>query len=49
MGHDPLAENKEITELREWLESMGINSIYELSKWDHHGDWSGWDFHGVPI
>ena len=49
MGRDPLAENEEITELREWLESTGINSIYDLSKWDHRGDWAGWDFHGVPV
>lgn len=31
MGCDPLAENKEISELRNWLERAGVNSIYDLS------------------
>jgi len=48
MGREPLAENGEITDLRNWLERVGVNSLYDLSKWDHRGDWAGWDFLGVP-
>jgi len=31
MGHDPLAENEEIAELRNCLERAGVNNIYEMS------------------
>jgi hypothetical protein len=48
MGREPLVENAEIADLREWLERAGVNRVYDLSKWDHRGDWAGWDFHGVP-
>jgi hypothetical protein len=48
MGREPLAENVDITDLRDWMERAGVNSLYDLSKWDEHGDWAGWDFHGVP-
>jgi exonuclease III len=48
MDRDPLEDNEEITDLKEWLERAGINSVYDLSKWDSHDDWKGWDFFGVP-
>jgi ribonuclease HI/exonuclease III len=48
MGREPLAENEDITDLRDWLQRAGVNRLYDLSKWDEHGDWAGWDFHGVP-
>eukprot|EP00253_Pinus_taeda_P015605 PITA_15605 len=48
MDRDPLAEFDEIAELRIWLERAGINSLYDLSNWDCHDDWQGWDFFGVP-
>jgi hypothetical protein len=48
MDRDPLKDNDEITELKEWLERAGINSVYDLSKWDSHDDWKGWDFYEVP-
>eukprot|EP00253_Pinus_taeda_P034784 PITA_34784 len=48
MGKEPLNNNEEITDLRDWLKQAGVNTIYELSKWDQCGDWAGWDFHGVP-
>jgi hypothetical protein len=48
MGREPLADNVDITYLRDWMEREGVNNLYDLSKWDHHGDWAGWDFQGVP-
>lgn len=48
MDSAPLSENEEIDEIRQWLERAGINSVYDLSKWDSHGAWTGWDFHGIP-
>jgi hypothetical protein len=48
MGKEPLAENENIAELRDWLERAGINNLYDLSKWDQRGEWAGWDFHGIP-
>jgi hypothetical protein len=48
MGREPLAENGEISDLRKWLERAGVYTLYDLSKWDHRGDWAGWDFLGVP-
>jgi hypothetical protein len=30
------------------LQRERVNILYDLSKWDEHGDWAGWDFHGVP-
>jgi len=48
MGKEPLAENENIAELKDWLERAGINNLYDLSKWDQRGEWAGWDFHGIP-
>lgn len=48
MGKEPLKDNEDIADLRDWLKHAGVNTIFELSKWDHRGDWIGWDFHGVP-
>jgi hypothetical protein len=48
MGREPLADNLDITYLRDWMERERVNNLYDLSKWDHHGDWAGWDFQGVP-
>eukprot|EP00253_Pinus_taeda_P014481 PITA_14481 len=48
MDRDPLSEVEEIADLKNWLERAGINSMHELSKWDCHDDWQGWDFFGVP-
>lgn len=47
-GEEPLNNNEDITDLRDWLKQAGVNTIYDLSNWDHRGDWTGWDFHGVP-
>eukprot|EP00253_Pinus_taeda_P018742 PITA_18742 len=47
MDQNPLAKIDEIARIKEWLERVGITSIYDLSKWDRHGDWQGWDFLGV--
>jgi hypothetical protein len=48
MDRDPLKDNEEIADLKNWLERAGIHSVYELSKWDSHDDWIGWDFFGIP-
>eukprot|EP00253_Pinus_taeda_P019238 PITA_19238 len=48
MGKEPLRDNEEIGNLREWLKQAGVNTVFDLSKWDIRGDWDGWDFHGVP-
>lgn len=48
MGRDPLEDIEEITELRVWLMSAGINRLRDLSVWDHQGDWAGWDLHDAP-
>eukprot|EP00253_Pinus_taeda_P011429 PITA_11429 len=48
MGKEPLRDNKDIANLREWLKQAGVNTFFDLSKWDQRGDWAGWDFHGVP-
>jgi ribonuclease HI len=48
MDREPLEDNDEIADLKDWLERAGINSVYELSNWDSHDDWKGWDFFGVP-
>lgn len=48
MGNAPLQENREIAEIKDWLERAGVKRIFELPKWNHRGDWEGWDFHGVP-
>ncbi|MCY6524894.1 hypothetical protein, partial [Actinobacillus pleuropneumoniae] len=43
MGKEPLAENVDITNLRDWLKQAGVNNLYDLSNWDQRGDWAGWD------
>lgn len=48
MGKEPLKDNEDIADLRDWLKQAGVNTIFELSNWDQRGDWAGWDFHGVP-
>jgi len=39
MGHPPLAEVNEISELRAWLHVKGIRKIEDISEWDSHGNW----------
>eukprot|EP00253_Pinus_taeda_P023946 PITA_23946 len=48
MGKEPLRDNEDIANLRDWLKQAGVNTVFDLSKWDQRGDWDGWDFHGVP-
>eukprot|EP00253_Pinus_taeda_P006725 PITA_06725 len=48
MMNTPLAEKTDITELRNWLERAGVKRLYDLSKWNQHGEWEGWDLFGVP-
>ena len=48
MGNAPIEENRNITELKMWLERAGINRLSELAKWNARGEWEGWDFYGVP-
>eukprot|EP00253_Pinus_taeda_P008973 PITA_08973 len=48
MGKEPLRDNEDIANLRDWLKQAGVNIVFDLSKWDQRGDWAGWDFHGVP-
>lgn len=48
MGKEPLNNNEDIADLRDWLKQAGVNTIYDLSIWDQRGDWTRWDFHGVP-
>lgn len=39
MGHPPLTENNEISELRIWLHTKGIRKIEDISGWDSKGNW----------
>eukprot|EP00253_Pinus_taeda_P003797 PITA_03797 len=48
MGHRPLAENQEITEVRVWLQSKGIKKIEDISSWDRKGNWQRWTFPRIP-
>eukprot|EP00253_Pinus_taeda_P013625 PITA_13625 len=48
MGKDPLAEREDIAELKNWLERVRVNRVYDLASWDERGEWLKWDFHGVP-
>eukprot|EP00253_Pinus_taeda_P006872 PITA_06872 len=49
MGCNPLEENEDIVDLRDWMIHTGINNLRDLSVWDRRGDWAGWDFHGAPV
>jgi hypothetical protein len=48
MGNLPLASNTSLTEIREFLDHRGIQSINDISKWDDNGSWSDWQFGNVP-
>eukprot|EP00253_Pinus_taeda_P027254 PITA_27254 len=48
MMNTPLADKTDITELRNWLERAGVKRLYDLSKWNQHDEWEGWDLFGVP-
>ena len=48
MGHPPLTENNEISEIRIWLQSKGIWKIEDISGWDSKGDWQRWNFPKAP-
>lgn len=48
MGHPPLAEVNEISELRAWLHVKGIRKIEDISEWDSHGNWQWWKFPRTP-
>ena len=49
MGRDPLEENEEIADLKDWLIRTGINRLRDLSVWDHRGEWASWDLHSAPV
>eukprot|EP00253_Pinus_taeda_P004415 PITA_04415 len=49
MMNSPLADKTDITEIRSWLERAGVKRLYDLAKWNKHGEWEGWDLYGVPI
>jgi len=48
MGHFPLTENKEISEIRDWLRAKGIRKIEDISEWDSNGNWQRWNFPRIP-
>jgi ribonuclease HI len=48
MGSDPVEENEDIADIREWLARACKNRLYNLSVWDCRGDWAGWDLNGIP-
>ena len=49
MGHPPLAENNEISEIREWLIAKGIRKTKDIFDWDRVGNWQRWVFPRVPV
>jgi hypothetical protein len=38
MGRDPLKENQDTAELRDWLIRAGKTRLFDISKWDRWGD-----------
>jgi len=48
MGNDPLEENENIMDIREWLLQAGKTRLYDISNWDSRGEWAGWDTNGIP-
>ena len=48
MGHPPLAEVNEISELRAWLHAKGIWKIEDISGWDSNGNWQRCNFPIIP-
>jgi hypothetical protein len=48
MGNLPLASNTSLTEIHDFLDHRGIQSINDISKWDDNGSWSDWQFGNVP-
>jgi hypothetical protein len=48
MGNFPLASNASLTEIHDFLDHRGIQSINDISKWDDDVSWSDWQFGNVP-
>eukprot|EP00253_Pinus_taeda_P009325 PITA_09325 len=48
MGHPPLSDINEITDLRVWLRSKGIRKIEDIAEWDNKGNWQSWTLPNIP-
>ena len=48
MGHPPLDESNDFTELRDWLKEKGIRKIDDISEWDTNGNWLQWNLPRPP-
>ena len=48
MGNPPLASNTSFTEIHDFLDHRGIQSINDISKWEEDGSWSDWQFGNIP-
>jgi hypothetical protein len=48
MGNPPIASNAGLREIRDFLESRGMQRIFDISKWDEDGSWTEWQFGNVP-
>eukprot|EP00253_Pinus_taeda_P023772 PITA_23772 len=48
MGHPPLSEINEISELRVWLRARGIRKIEDIVEWDDDGNWKSWILPIIP-
>ena len=46
LGHPPWSSILGLSPLADWASNQGLHTLYDLSKWDSMGYWTGWkDLH----
>lgn len=48
MNIAPLKSHDEIRDLRCWLLDVRYHKLFEITEWDHKGNWQDWSFQIIP-
>ena len=49
LGQPPFSSITGLTPLSEWVCDQGINTLYDISRWDTKGQWTGWKELSPPV
>lgn len=47
MGSESLAENRSLASLKDWMDIVGIKTLWDLSHWENN-EWQRWKHLKVP-
>jgi len=47
LGDTPLGQCNELNNIKRWLQSKGVNTLWDLSEWERN-NWTGWKIQDLP-